>query len=254
MSENQLVPVTDIVTMANAVAKSGLFGVKTPEQAMSLMLIAQAEGMHPAAAMRDYHVVEGKPTLKADAMLARFQKAGGKVAWSEYTDKRVAGIFVHPQGGEVEVSWTIDQAKTIGLLSKNNWKNYPRAMMRARVISEGVRTVYPGVVHGMYTPEEIEDETTQEARQPIQQPKEMGAAQILPATEDSTSTHDMSPVGDMEQAKILVGPQPLKLLRVSLKNKSLTEEQFCEHFKIGQLEDLTIDKINEAFSWIKNQN
>ena len=35
---NALVPVADIEKMATAVAKSGLFGVKTPEQAMALML------------------------------------------------------------------------------------------------------------------------------------------------------------------------------------------------------------------------
>ena len=73
---SNLVPVDQITIMANAVAKSGLFGVKTPEQAMALMLIAQAEGNHPAIAARDYHVIQGRPALKADAMLARFQQAG----------------------------------------------------------------------------------------------------------------------------------------------------------------------------------
>ena len=45
-----LVPVSEIKTMAEAVAKSGLFGVKTADEAMALMLIAQAEGQHPAIA------------------------------------------------------------------------------------------------------------------------------------------------------------------------------------------------------------
>ena len=76
-----LVPVDQIERMALAVAKSGLFGVKTPDQAMALMLVAQAEGMHPAIAARDYHVINGRPTLRADAMLARIQAAGGKVEW-----------------------------------------------------------------------------------------------------------------------------------------------------------------------------
>ena len=48
-----LVPIADIERMAVAVAKSGLFGMKTPEQAIALMLIAQAEGMHPAIAARE---------------------------------------------------------------------------------------------------------------------------------------------------------------------------------------------------------
>jgi hypothetical protein len=49
------------------------------------------------------------------------------------------------------------QAKSIGIANKDNWKNYPRAMLRARCVSEGIRSVYPGCVVGVYTPEEIQD-------------------------------------------------------------------------------------------------
>ena len=152
-----IVPVDQVERMAVAVAKSGLFGVKTPDQAMALMLIAQAEGLHPAIAARDYHIIQGRPALKADAMLARFQTAGGRVKWLSMTDQRVAGEFSHPQGGSVEIEWTIDMAKRAGLTKNPTWTQYPRAMLRARCISEGIRTVFPGVVVGTYTPEEVED-------------------------------------------------------------------------------------------------
>ena len=154
---NALVPVADIEKMAVAIAKSKMFGMKTADEAFALMLIAQAEGMHPAIAARDYHVIQGRPTLKADAMLARFQNAGGKVQWDVYTDAEVTGTFSHPQGGSLKLTWTFAQAKSIGLTGKDNWKNYPRAMLRARCISEGIRTVYPGCVVGTYTAEELEE-------------------------------------------------------------------------------------------------
>jgi len=162
-----LVSVNDIQTMAVAIAKSGLFGMKSPEQAMALMLIAQAEGMHPAIAARDYHVIQGRPALKADAMLARFQAAGGKVEWLSYTDKEVTGKFTHPQGGSATISWTIQQAMAAGLASKDVWKQYPRQMLRSRVVSEGVKTVYPGVAVGIYTPEEIQDFDTKPPMQEV---------------------------------------------------------------------------------------
>ena len=152
-----LVPISDIERMATAVAKSGLFGIKTSEQGVALMLIAQAEGLHPAIAARDYHVIQGRPALKTDAMLARFQQAGGKVIWKTYTDDEVTGTFSHPAGGELTVTWTLAQAKRIGLAGKDNWKSYPRAMLRARCVSEGIRSVFPGCVVGVYTPEEVED-------------------------------------------------------------------------------------------------
>ena len=165
-----LVPVADIEKMEVAIAKSKMFGMKTADEAFALMLIAQAEGMHPAIAARDYHVIQGRPTLKADAMLARFQNAGGKVQWDVYTDAEVTGTFSHPSGGSLKLTWTFAQASKIGLTGKDNWKYYPRAMLRARCISEGIRTVYPGCVVGTYTAEELEE---------IPKAKDMGMAEIV---------------------------------------------------------------------------
>ena len=155
---SNIVPFQEMQGMAEAIAKSGLFGMKDTNSVLALMAVAQAEGLHPATAARDYHIIQGRPALKADAMLARFQAAGGKVDWKIYTDQNVTGIFTHPNGGSLELSWTLEQANKIGLNKPGSgWAKYPRAMLRARVVSEGIRTVYPGCVIGTYTPEEVED-------------------------------------------------------------------------------------------------
>ncbi len=164
-----VVQMADIERMAQVVVKSKLFGVETIEQAMTLMLLAQAEGVHPAIAMRDYHIVEGKPALKADAMLARFQAGGGKIEWEEYTDTKVSAYFSHPNSPKpVLIEWSIESANKVKVYNRKNqgwepitnkhtWKSYPRQMLKARVISEGVRATNPGVSVGIYTPEEVQD-------------------------------------------------------------------------------------------------
>ena len=159
MNSTSLVPMADMQQMAKALVSSKMFGFKTVEEALSIMLIAQAEGRSPALAARDYHVIQGRPALKADAMLARFQQEGGVVEWVAYTESKVSGKFSHPKSCPVpvQIEWTIDMAKRIGLASRDNWRNYPRAMLRARVISEGVRTTYPGIAVGIYTVEETQD-------------------------------------------------------------------------------------------------
>lgn len=154
----ELIPLSDVERIAHVMAKSNLFGVKDPVQAMALALIAQAEGKHPATSAQEYHIIQGRPALKADAMLARFQAAGGKVSWTEYTDRRVTGVFSHPLGGSVEVTWTLEMAELANLAKKETWRAFPRAMLRSRCISEGVRTVFPGVAVGILTPEETEVE------------------------------------------------------------------------------------------------
>lgn len=169
---SNLIPFNDVENMAIVMAKSNLFGMKSPEQACALMLLCQAEGMHPAIAVRDYHIIQGRPALKADAMLARFQQAGGKVQWDVLTDKEVTGTFTHPAGGSATITWTYEMAEKAKLTTKDNWRTYPRAMLRSRVVSEGIRTVFPGVIIGVYT-----DEETEEFKPPPV--KDMGKAEIV---------------------------------------------------------------------------
>jgi hypothetical protein len=144
--------------MAIAVAKGGLFACKTPEQALTLMLLAQAEGLHPIQAMRIYHIIENKPSMRADAMLARFQDRGGIIEWVERTDRSVRAKFSHPSlhPKPLDICWDDAKVEQAGLM-RGNHEKYPVAMKSARVISEGVRAVMPGVVTGLYTPEEVED-------------------------------------------------------------------------------------------------
>jgi hypothetical protein len=151
-----------IEKMGEYFAQSGLFGMKNKAQAIALMLIAQAEGMHPALAARDYDVIEIKgsfrPALKAKAKLARFQAAGGKVQWVAYTPEACEAVFSHPSApNPLTIRWTMDDAKRAGLNGKDNWRNYPRQMLSARVISEGVDKCYPAAGGLMYVPEEVMD-------------------------------------------------------------------------------------------------
>jgi len=147
----------DMQIMAEAVAKSGLFGMKSADQALALMLVAQSENQHPATITQDYDIIQGKACRKTHSVMARFQQMGGKVEWHQLTDTIAEATFSHPAGGTLRIEWTIEQAKKANLTGKDNWKNYPRAMLRARVIAEGVRAVYPAAIGGMMVAEEVQD-------------------------------------------------------------------------------------------------
>ena len=153
----QQVALGDMQVMASAIVKSGLFGMKTPDQALALMIVATAEGRHPGSVASDYHIIQGRASLKADSMLARFQQSGGRVEWHDHTNEMVSATFSHPQGGSLRIDWDMARARSAGLGTKDNWRSYPRQMLRARVISEGVRAVFPAVLNGMYTPEEVQE-------------------------------------------------------------------------------------------------
>jgi len=156
-NEVALVPFAEMERMALAIAKSGLFGIRTPDQALALMLVSQSEGRHPALAARDYDLINGRPAKKAESMLRDFLSAGGKIQWHELTDTMAKATFSHPQGGTVCIAWDIPMAKKAGLEGKEMYKKYPRQMLRSRCVSEGVRTIYPAATSGMYVPEEVRD-------------------------------------------------------------------------------------------------
>ena len=165
-------PLDEMLQMASAIADSGLFGMKSQSQALALMLVAQAEGQHPATITQDYDTIQGKATRKTHSVLARFQAAGGRVEWHQLTNEIADATFSHPQGSALRIEWTIAQAEAAKLTGKDNWKNYPRAMLRARVIAEGVRAVYPAAIGGMLTPEEAQD-------MDAMPPKHMGAVEVI---------------------------------------------------------------------------
>lgn len=173
---NTQVALGDMQVMANAIVKSGLFGMKTADQALALMIVATAEGRHPGSVASDYHIIQGRASLKSDSMLARFQQSGGRVEWHDHTNEKVAATFSHPAGGSLRIDWDMPRAKAAGLGGKDNWRSYPRQMLRARVISEGVRATFPAVLNGMYTPEEV-----QEFDAPRTTPRSVKAEQVIEA-------------------------------------------------------------------------
>ena len=147
----------ELIEMSKHLAHGQVWGM-SEGQILSLMLEAQADGDHPVMARRNYHLMKGKPTMKAEAMQARFQAAGGFIKWLVVSDVEVTAEFSHQSSSPVTISWTIEMAKRAGLTG-NVWEKYPRAMLRNRCVSEGIRTCYPGVVLGIYTPEEVESFT-----------------------------------------------------------------------------------------------
>ena len=149
--------------MAKAVTESGLFGLKNQNQAFTLMLIAEAEGIPAIKAIQMYSIINGLPSLKSTEVQSRFQKSGGKIQWVETTDKKAVCKMSHPDGGEYTSEFTIEMAKQMGLSGKDNWVRMPKQMLMARAITSGVRALYPACLNNMYTDMEAMDMPKEEA-------------------------------------------------------------------------------------------
>jgi len=165
--------IADLEKMAIAIASSGLFGMKKKEEAMALMLIAQAEGRHPATVALDYDIIQGRPALKSQTALRRFIESGGRVEWILRTDAAVSAKFTHPANGEIQVLWNMDRAKAMGLDGRDNWKKQPMVMLTWRCVAEGVRLCNPACLSGHYLVEEVQDFDPPAKQKPIETASEV---------------------------------------------------------------------------------
>jgi len=241
------ITVSDIRSMAVSIANSKLFGVKTPDEAMALMLIAHAEGRHPALAARDYDIIQGKPAKKSEAMLRDFLQAGGKVEWHELTDTKSDATFSHPEGGTIRISWDMERAKAAGLGGKEMWKKYPRQMLRARLVSEGIKTVCPMATSGMYVPEEIQDLDAPKVAAPIIDVKHTVVEPPVKSEKDELTEFSKTYASDIDLVEDLVALENIVRGNAAQFGK-LHDKYPLWHEKLVTL----LDKRREALSSIKS--
>jgi len=172
MGENRimsnLIPIDQVRVMAKSASASKLFSAKAEEQVFTLMLIAQAENIHPMKALMAYDIINGQPALKASEALARFMDCGGKIKWIKSDETSAKAEFNHPSSGTFEYEYTVKDATDAGLINKDNWKKNLKAMLRARCTSAGIRMSYPRCLNNMYLAEEVQDFDTKENNEEIE--------------------------------------------------------------------------------------
>ncbi len=145
---------------AKAYAESGYWpDVKQMAQALVKVEAGRELGLPALVAMSEVHVIDGKPSLGAGA-LAPLVKAHPRYDYrvTLITNLQCAISFIDRTSGEVlgDSVFTIEDAGTAGLLNKGPWKQYPRNMLFARAISNGVAWFCPDVTMGrVYVPEEL---------------------------------------------------------------------------------------------------
>ena len=181
-----------VQALGGAIATSGMFGCDKPEQGVIIALQCIAENKAPLEMAKNYHLVKGKLTKRADSMLADFKRSGGKIKWGDIKNRAIqSGTFTDPDGNVYNVSYSIDDAKAAGVYSnkaESPWQKTPAAMMRARLVSETLRAIAPEIVTGVYTPEEAAqfDDVQPAQSKPDAKPAQSEPVQAQPILEAET--------------------------------------------------------------------
>lgn len=156
--------------------------VNTPQKAVAIMLKGRELNLPPMQALAQINVIQGKPTISSELMLALIFRAypKTKLKYIQNDDEACIIEITKPGNEPNRFSFTFADAKAARLTSKDNWNTYRRAMLRSRCISEMARSLFPEALMGCsYTPEEIEDTVQKPAKaQPVQLPKDSGVTEV----------------------------------------------------------------------------
>lgn len=150
--------------LAGAFANSRLFGgFQNREALFAAIMLGRTLGVPAATIVRSVHVIEGKLSLSAQFIVGLVMKSG-KADFFKCVERsdRKAVWKTHRNGDPdpqpVMVTWSYEDADRAGLTRKGgNWAKYPAQMLSHRASSDLARMVYPDVVGGLYTPDELEE-------------------------------------------------------------------------------------------------
>jgi hypothetical protein len=130
-----------------------------PVELTAAILAGIEVGLSPMAAMRSFDIIQGQAAPRAITLRAVVQSYGHEMVLVESTNSRCR-MKGRRRGSEEwqTVTWTMDRAKDLGLIAKDNWKKQPAAMLVARATSELARLIASDAILGIgYSSEEVAD-------------------------------------------------------------------------------------------------
>jgi hypothetical protein len=175
-----LVPqnLSDVKTFADIITRSTLCPDAyrgKPNDVFVAILMGLDLGLSPMQAVQNIAVINGRPCLWGDAMLA-VAKNSPSWEWMVETqtgegDRMVATCRVKRRGEpEVVSTFSMADAKAANLAGKGPWRAYPKRMLQMRARGFALRDAYPDVLRGIAPAEEVADYPTANAPIDEQEP------------------------------------------------------------------------------------
>lgn len=160
----------EIMTLGKVFTASGYFrDIRDQSQAVTKILYGRELGFSPIVAITGIHIVEGKPTLSSNLMATLIKRSGRyDYRLAVWTDKLCTLRFMQRVDGKWDdvgqSTFTIEDAQRAGVVRPNSgWTKFPKAMLFARALSQGLRAYCPDVSSSpLYAPEEMGAEVNEE--------------------------------------------------------------------------------------------
>jgi hypothetical protein len=167
-TRNSLVPTTlsEAMQFSDVLSKSIMVPREYQGKPANVLVAVQwgmELGLAPMQALQNIAVINGKPSIYGDALLAMVRADHRCLGVKEYLDGETAVCLItrsHNNGDfeEIERKFSVDDAKRAGLWGKQGpWKQYPQRMLQMRARSLAIRDGFPDVIKGLISVEEAQD-------------------------------------------------------------------------------------------------
>ena len=133
-------------------------------------------GLKPLQALQNIAVINGRPALWGDAVVALVRGSGLLEYMQETTEGDTAVCRIKRKGQPEEVrTFSQADAKAAGLAGKSGpWTQYPARMRQMRARAFALRDVFADVLKGLAVAEEVQDMPSEQL---AQAPRHMGEIQ-----------------------------------------------------------------------------
>ena len=172
----------DVINLSRGISNTefvpkGLRG--SDAKVTAAILYSRELGLPPLTGLGGVHVIEGSAGISAELMRALILQAGHELAIPEMTREKCV-VKGRRKGSEewTTSTWTMGEANLTQVFlskekgwgpisSKAQWKSWPTEMLLARATTRLARMIFPDVVHGMRSVEELTDMTQVETTEQV---------------------------------------------------------------------------------------
>lgn len=158
MSEDTATSLAHLTVLARHAVASGLYPLHSEEQALLILLTGAELKLKPTEALRGMSIVHQRIALSADLVVAIVRAHPSCESW-DVVESGVDRCEIHCKRRDQTAVYThtcVRGSVHSERLKSRNWLRYPAVMLRHQCAMELARRVFPEVVHGLHTPEEIE--------------------------------------------------------------------------------------------------
>lgn len=172
-----------------------------PADVFGAILYGHELRLPPLQSLQALDTIDGKPTLKSEALRALFFREGHRLEVVHW-DAKACTVRAERRDGlsSVEVTYSMADAQAAGLTNKKNWRTSPKQMLHARATAMAIRAVAPDIALGIDMTDDAEQRPSSSVPTVVQVPSLVAPAVAVPDAEPEPEPVDAEFVEEPKQS------------------------------------------------------